>query len=478
MIIVHFASNLLITPIIRLLRTPPEAYYVAIKSSAYSPYRPFPLVAYLHSNAEMSIRTNTVLKAPPLQTINLTESYIDSVCNEFYSNGTATTPYTNICVPMALWQTQTYPTCNVFHELDLRSGLYEELEKDWRALPKMHFLGKGGSRAAVRVRRYTSGNVFEETALKVLRIDREFEQLIYDNQRVDALASERLSSAPDIMDIYGFCGMSALNELSSGLDIRKLLKKNWIWQPREIQEIILQASTSLARVHSIDFGGSSKNGTKNVTLVHNDITHNNYVISRSGRLKLSDFNLGILVRWNITSKKSCGFHRFGAAGAINVNSPPESGFRNTTLSEKVDIYGIGTLLFQFLTSHQLYEEELGMMSSYEKGVENEEAKVVRLITSPARPLLPKEIEKSDDATIIGLKRIMRRCLQYNAADRPTAQELVNLLDAMYQSREQQEEVRIGILKKLTLFRARRRRRLKYNKRATRRDVSVSRKLFH
>jgi len=112
----------------------------------------------------------------------------------------------------------------------LRYGLYEELGNDWRALPKMHFLGKGGSRAALRVMKYTSDNVFEEIALKVLRIDREFEQLIYDNQRVDALASERLSSAPDIMDIYGFCGMSALNEISSGLDIRKLLKKNWIWQ--------------------------------------------------------------------------------------------------------------------------------------------------------------------------------------------------------------------------------------------------------
>jgi len=85
---------------------------------------------------------------------------------------------------------------------------------------------------------------------------------------------------------------------------------------------------------------------------------------------------------------------------LEKNSPPESGFRNTTLSEKVDIYGIGTLLFQFLTSHQLYEEELGMMSSFEERKEDEEAKVVRLITSPARPLVPKKVEKSDDATTI------------------------------------------------------------------------------
>jgi len=89
------------------------------------------------------------------------------------------------------------------------------------------------------------------------------------------------------------------------------------WDPLEIAEMILQASTSLVRVHSIDY-----EGTVNATLVHNDITHNNYVVSKRGTLKLSDFNLSVLLRWNITSNKGCGFlqRRFGGAGGIHVVS--------------------------------------------------------------------------------------------------------------------------------------------------------------
>ena len=159
-----------------------------------------------------------------------------------------------------------------------------------------------------------------KTACKGLRIDRFFSSLNYEYQRVDAIASERLTSAPEVMDIYGFCGMSALNELSSGLRFREMIQKKWIWDPLEMLELLLQASTSLARVHSIDYRDGSS--TSNATLVHNDITHNNFVMSRLGIVKLNDFNRGILLRWNCSSNERCGFlqRRLGGAGGVHVVS--------------------------------------------------------------------------------------------------------------------------------------------------------------
>jgi hypothetical protein len=321
---VFSACNLLlISPSILLVRKKPQSNLVDVRASAKRHF--YRRVTYLHWNQNVSI-TLKKMKATSLHTIKHTESNIESLCNEFYSNATtessSTTKYTDSCFPMAPWQTLTFPTCNTIYEFDLLSGIIlnvrKESDDEWKFSPKAQLVGKGGSRLVFRI--FTEneyGDVNYQLALKVPRFDREFEPISYENQRVDALASERLTSAPDIMDIYSFCGLSALNEVSSGLDVRQLVKNVNLWHPLEIVEMILQASTSLARVHSIDYRGSV-----NATLVHNDLTHNNYMVSNKGRLKLSDFNLSVLLRWNSTSNKSCGFlqRRFGGAGGIHVVS--------------------------------------------------------------------------------------------------------------------------------------------------------------
>jgi hypothetical protein len=55
----------------------------------------------------------------------------------------------------------------------------------------------------------------------------------------------------------------------------------------------------LADVHGID-------GDGNATFVHLDINPAN-VVSIGGTLKLNDFNIGIILRWNQTSNQHCGF---------------------------------------------------------------------------------------------------------------------------------------------------------------------------
>jgi predicted Ser/Thr protein kinase len=303
-----------LSPSVFLLRRKEQTNNVpAIETLRNSHHR----VVYLYSNDTMPITLKEVRKNTSWTTIRYSESYIDSLCNEFYSSETSVA-YTDTCVPMASWQVQTYPTCNTIHELDLNSGMILNAIKESSVNEKAKLIGKGGSRLVFRIFHGNKpGNFTYEVALKVSRFDREFDPISYENQRVDAIASERLTAAPDVMDIHGFCALSALNELSSGFDVRQLVKSLSFWDPLEIVEMILQASTSLVRVHSIDY-----EGTVNATLVHNDITHNNYVVSNRGILKLSDFNLSVLLRWNITSNNGCGFlqRRFGGAGGIHVVS--------------------------------------------------------------------------------------------------------------------------------------------------------------
>ena len=209
---------------------------------------------------------------------------------------------------------------------------------------------------------------------------------------------------------------------------------------------MLQASGSSACVHSIDYPSGS-----NATLVHNDVEPYNFVMPCTGMLKANDFNRSVLLRWNITSSEMCRFQqwRIGGSEGISINSPPETLLSNpTTLSEKVDVFALGTMIFEFLTSRRLYEEEIGQLRSSEEPLDT---KIISLVTSPVQPSLPKDIENSSDSTIVGLKVVIRQALQYRVEDLPTMQEIVNQLKRLYISPKQQNIVQKSIRLKLSYF---------------------------
>jgi hypothetical protein len=62
--------------------------------------------------------------------------------------------------------------------------------------------------------------------LMILRIEREFIEEYYELHRRDALAMERLTFSPYVLDIYGYCGQSAINELANfGIEGMSSLEK-------------------------------------------------------------------------------------------------------------------------------------------------------------------------------------------------------------------------------------------------------------
>jgi serine/threonine protein kinase len=120
----------------------------------------------------------------------------------------------------------------------------------------------------------------------------------------------------------------------------------------------------------------------------------------------------------------------------------------TALSEKVDVYAFGTMVFHFLSTKRLYEEELNQLTSLKEPLES---KIIGLVTGPKLPSLPSKIENSRDSTIIGLKNVMRQALQYNPNDRPTMQQIVNQLKGLYESPKQQKIVQNSIRQKLSYY---------------------------
>lgn len=109
---------------------------------------------------------------------------------------------------------------------------------------------------------------------------------------------ERLTSSPHVINLFGFCGHSVLTEYADGSRVGELADKSKKKALTRLK-IARDIAQGLADVHGID-------GDGNATFVHLDVNPAN-VVSIGGTLKLNDFNIGIIRRWNTTSNTPCGF---------------------------------------------------------------------------------------------------------------------------------------------------------------------------
>ena len=252
------------------------------------------------------------------------------------------------CVPMAAWQTTSYPNCNSIHEINLvlssgkGSSAFPPLnniattavaaetmrrrwltQHPWQHLKKeddphrnsaelnatmgmikqedIAFLGQGWFRAAWRMdvevlEDYDDDEdeyyQKESVVLKTLRYEREFLEEYYELHRRDALAMERLTASPYVLDVYGYCGQSAINELANfGIEgmssLEKVARGFRGLDIEPVSKIKLQLGAMVAQgvshLHGIDYPdfvrddnpvSSSANRPRaisNATLVHYDL---------------------------------------------------------------------------------------------------------------------------------------------------------------------------------------------------------------
>jgi len=152
------------------------------------------------------------------------------------------------CKPRHEWQKGAFPNCNVLHEYELGalSGMFgravrkklHKLEGDGDELVK--YLAHGYWRDVWLVSKgsgsfeteYDKESDYDEeiTVLKTLRYRHDFTDRNYDRHRKDALASERLSASPNVVDIFAYCSNSAVYEYGKGGDIDGVL---WPYDKQE-----------------------------------------------------------------------------------------------------------------------------------------------------------------------------------------------------------------------------------------------------
>mmetsp|Transcript_37574 Transcript_37574/g.55325 ORF Transcript_37574/g.55325 Transcript_37574/m.55325 type:complete len:407 (-) Transcript_37574:188-1408(-) len=289
------------------------------------------------------------------------------------------------CVPLAEWQTKSYPNCNTFHESDPLEDIVSHLN-----------LGEYRDVWIVQM----GGKSF---VLKSLRMKQCFSPHRAEQHRLDAMASERLTSSPHVANIYGFCGQSAINELAQASG--KLLRSGTL-TPKQTLKFASDVAVGVADIHSID-------EQIGVTVAHRDIRSPNVLLSKDGKsFIIHDFNCGRFLTWNPKTGSRCAFYK----GECNeYRSPEECGEK--PLTEKIDVYSMGNVFYVILTSYQPY--------AYNGALEKDEIKAS--ILNGVTPTLPKRIERSKDPATLAVVEAMRKCLAFKPEDRPSAREVANSL---------------------------------------------------
>ena len=271
------------------------------------------------------------------------------------------------------------------------------------------------------------------------------EEAFFENARVDAVAMERLTFSPYIVNMHGFCGLTVVTE----------------YAPYELSEVALRLNSTerldMARKvaqglsdihHSIegdvdDPVGAGVDGRRQTrtrtrtpprpSLVHNDLNLANLRVSQDGtRPVLNDFNIAVLLMKHKDTGETCPFaSRFPnpqwRSPEEQVYSQDETDLNPPVVTEKIDIYALGNVLYRLVVGASPWKAAGAQKLSAEEKMSVARRKREHGETPPIPPEI-QDMAQQDRAVRLMLEA-MHQTYRFRPEDRPTAKEVVDLLSS-------------------------------------------------
>ena len=199
----------------------------------------------------------------------------------------------------------------------------------------LRLIGRGGMGAVYEARHTKLDRV---VALKILpspmTIDREYQERFDREARVIAkLDHPNVVRATDAGDVDGMPYLAL--ELLDGVDIARLVRSVGRLPVPDAIEIALQAARGLSHLH--------EHG-----IVHRDVKPSNLMLTADGAVKILD--LGLALTSEATGRPNGRLTGITYLGTHDYMAP-EQWVDPTTVTAKVDCYGLGCVLFQMLAGH-------------------------------------------------------------------------------------------------------------------------------
>ena len=201
---------------------------------------------------------------------------------------------------------------------------YEVLEK----------VGTGGMSDVYKAKDHRLNRM---VAVKVLKQEFSENATFVSKFRVEAQAAAGLMH-PNIVNVYDVGEEKGtyyiIMELVNGITLKRYIEKKGKLTPREAVTVAIQVSLGLAAAHRGH-------------IIHRDIKPQNIIISKEGKVKVTDFGIAKASTSNtITSN---------VMGSVHYTSPEQA--RGGYSDEKSDVYSLGVTLFEMLTGRVPYDGE-------------------------------------------------------------------------------------------------------------------------
>ena len=201
---------------------------------------------------------------------------------------------------------------------------YEVLEK----------IGTGGMSVVYRAKDHKLNRL---VAIKILKQEFSDNANFVSKFRVEAQAAAGLMH-PNIVNVYDVGDEKGMYyivmELVDGITLKKYIEKKSRLSVKEAISIAIQVSMGLEAAHSNH-------------IIHRDIKPQNIIISRDGKVKVTDFGIAKAATSNtITSN---------VMGSVHYTSPEQA--RGGYSDERSDIYSLGISIFEMLTGRVPFNGE-------------------------------------------------------------------------------------------------------------------------
>jgi serine/threonine protein kinase len=273
--------------------------------------------------------------------------------------------------------------------------------------------------------------------LRTFKLQHTYEEAFFENNRVDAIAMERLTKSPYVIHMFGFCGMSVLTEYA-GQHVGQVVDKLDPLKKLELARMIAQGVND---VHSI---------AGEISLVHNDLNLANILVGKNlSRPLLNDFNIAVLMMKRNDTGEACPFtsHFPNPQWRAPEEQVDEHGLTSTLLTEKIDIYALGNVMYRFAVGRAPWNRPDGLALTREQRLDI----ATRKMKKGALPEVPDVVRNSQEPATMALLSVMRECYQHRPERRPSAKEVVDQLQLAIDNYKAQviESVRKGDKEEMT-----------------------------
>ena len=166
-------------------------------------------------------------------------------------------------------------------------------------------------------------------AIKVLKKEYKEDENFVRKFRSEAQAAAGLMH-PNIVNVYDVGEDRGLYymvmELVEGITLKEYIERKGRLSHKEVISIAIQMCTGIGIAHAAD-------------IIHRDIKPQNIIISKDGKVKVTDFGIAKATTSNTVSSN--------AMGSVHYTSPEQA--RGGFSDQRSDIYSVGITLYEMVT---------------------------------------------------------------------------------------------------------------------------------